>query len=152
MLLPASQDGAGWEMGLISGDFPGDLSGSHQHRSLVLSPRHPEVLRCMDGFPASVLAPPASLFQETDWRLSGTGITSWRVGAITQTGMFLRPQWWDRWTNLAFRGGQLSCGLADVGLNNSSVSVQLSGFMVRASESCFALVAQSSCALVLAGS
>lgn len=79
MLLPASQDGASWEMGLISGDFPGDLSGSCQHRLLALSPRHLEVLRCMDDFPALVLAP-ASLFQEADQRLSRTRVTGWRVG------------------------------------------------------------------------
>lgn len=80
MLLLATKDGAGWEVGLISGGFPGDLSGSRQHRSLVLSPRHPEMLRCMDDFPALVLASPASLFEDTDRRLSGTYITSWRVG------------------------------------------------------------------------
>lgn len=80
MLLLASKDSAGWEAGLISGGFPGDLSGSRQHWSLVLSPRHPAMLRCLDDFPASVLAPPASLFEDRDWRLSGTYITSWRVG------------------------------------------------------------------------
>lgn len=52
--------------------------------------------------------------------------------------------------DLAFRGGQLSCGLADVGLNDSSVSVQLSGFVARVTGSCSAPVAWSSCASALA--
>lgn len=70
---------AGWGKGLISRDFPGDLSGSHQHRSLLLFPWHPVVLKCTGAFPASVLALPAALSQESDQRLSGTRVTSRRV-------------------------------------------------------------------------
>lgn len=54
MLLPASQDTAGGQIGWISG-----ASLWEQHTDAV--PIHPEVLRSIDDFPASVLAPPASL-------------------------------------------------------------------------------------------